>query len=51
MLGGGAFAGARVVTGVGGVDPDEVAAEGGDFVLRGGRAIVAGVAAAWSVTW
>ena len=38
MLGGGAFAGARVVTGVGGVDPDEVAAEGGDFILRGRRA-------------
>ena len=39
MFGGLALAGAGVVAGIGGVDPDQVAADGHDLVLRGGRLV------------
>ena len=40
VFGGLAFAGAGVVAPVGGVDPDQVAAQGGDLVLRGLPAVL-----------
>ncbi len=38
VLGGGPFAGTRVIARVGGVDPDQVAGQGGNFVLGCGTA-------------